>query len=119
MTEEKEELLKQYYQHTKAMYEALVQGRQEEFFHLLETREDCISAINELDAAAGIRLKNERMEYLYQQLAELEEGIQKELQFTLGKLSKQVRFAQNEKFLTQQYEETISVSKGVFYDAKK
>ncbi len=119
MIEEKEALLEQYYRLTKAMYEALVQGKTEDFFTLLEKREDYIKSFNKLDTAAGTRLKNEKVENLFQDLLKLEQAIQKELQKTLGKLSQQVRLVQNEKFLTKQYEETLAVSKGVFYDEKK
>lgn len=119
MTEEKEELLRKYYQLTEEMYEALIHDKDEEFFQLLEKREERISSMNQLDAAAGTCLKNDRMEHLFQKLAKLEQAIQKELQKTLGKLSQQVRFVKNEKFLSTQYEENIPVSKGVFYDEKK
>jgi hypothetical protein len=119
MVEEKEVLLGEYYQLSTTMYDVLVHGKAEEFFALLEKRDEYIASINKLDAASGMRLKNERVENLLNDLLKIEQSIQIELQKTLGKLSQQVRFAQNEKFLTKQYEETIMVSKGVFYDEKK
>jgi hypothetical protein len=119
MVEEKEVLLGEYYQLSTTMYDVLVHGKAEEFFALLEKRDEYIASINKLDAASGMRLKNERVENLLNDLLKIEQSIQIELQKTLGKLSQQVRFAQNEKFLTKQYEETITVSKGVFYDEKK
>jgi predicted KAP-like P-loop ATPase len=119
MIEEKEDLLKQYFQISKTMHDALVQGKDDDFFSLLEKRETIITAIDQLDRTAGSQLINDRIEQLLKLQLKVELEIQRELQNSLGKMAKQVRFAQNETFLTKQYEGNIPVSKGVFYDQKK
>jgi hypothetical protein len=119
MIEEKEDLLKQYYQLSRTMHERIVQGKDADIIHLLEKREAIITLIDKLEKTAGIQLMNDRIEALLQAQLKLEQVIQKELQQYFGKLAKQVRFAQNETFLTKQYEDHIPVSKGVFYDQKK
>jgi hypothetical protein len=119
MIKEKEGLLNQYLEDTKAMLKAVTQGKEQDFFQLLENRQDAIAAINKLDEAAGSCLKNEQIDSLLQAAATLEQAISKGLQPLLAKMSRQIRSVQNEKFLSKQYEEAIPVSKGVFYDEKK
>jgi hypothetical protein len=119
MIEEKEDLLKQYFQLSKTMYDALVQGNDDDFISLLEKRETIITSIDQLEKTAGSQLMNGQIEQLLKVQLKVEQEIQKELQNSLGKMAKQVRFAQNETFLTKQYEGNIPVSKGVFYDQKK
>jgi uncharacterized protein YdcH (DUF465 family) len=119
MIEEKEDLLKQYFQLSKAMHDALVHGKDDDFISLLEKRETIITSINQLEKKAGSRLMNDQINQLLKVQLKLEEEIQNELQNSLEKMAKQVRFAQNETFLTKQYEGNTPVSKGVFYDQKK
>jgi hypothetical protein len=119
MIEEKEDLLKQYYQLSKTMHEAIVLGKNDEFISLLAEREERIIAIDQLEKTAGTQLMNDRIQHLLRNQLQLEKEIQKQLHFSLSKLGNQVRFAQNETFLTKQYEGNTPVSKGVFYDQKK
>jgi uncharacterized protein YdcH (DUF465 family) len=119
MIEEKEDLLKQYYQLSKAMHDAIVQGKDDDFIRLLEKRETIITSINQLEKNADSRLMNDQIKQLLKVQLKVEKEIQNELQSSLGKMAKQVRLAQNETFLTKQYEGNIPVSKGVFYDQKK
>jgi hypothetical protein len=113
--EEKEKQLKQYFEISSAMLDALHQGLEEQVPALLEKRETCISKIDELDRSAGGLLLNERIEEQLKKLAALEEEILLKMQQSLKKLSNRIRFAKNER----QYEEVSTVSKGVFYDRKK
>lgn len=119
MIEEKEDLLKQYYQLSKTMHQKIVQGKDDDFISLLEKRETIITSISQLEENAGSQLMNDQIDQLLKEQLIVEQEIQKELQNSLGKMAKQVRFAQNETFLTKQYEGNIPVSKGVFYDQKK
>jgi len=98
---------------------ALVKNKLDDFFSLLEQREAYIARINKLDEAAGTILMNDEMERQLQDILAFEKKIQLILQQLSKKLGQQVRFAQNETFLTKQYEESISVSRGIFYDEKK
>jgi hypothetical protein len=119
MIEEKETQLKQYYELSKAILNALHQGEEEKVPVLIEQREGCISTINKLDAQAGMVLRNEIIQVQLTELTILEKEIQNQLQQTMEKLLKRVRYAQNEQYLRSQYEDRVTVSKGVFYDSKK
>jgi hypothetical protein len=119
MIEEKESLLEQYFEISKAILNALHQGEEEKVPVLIEQREGCISTINKLDVEAGMVLMNEIIHVQLTELTILEKEIQNQLQQTMKKLSMRVRYAQNEQYLRSQYEDRVKVSKGVFYDSKK
>ncbi|MEH7273616.1 hypothetical protein [Neobacillus vireti] len=119
MIEEKETQLKQYYELSKTIMSALLQGDEEKVPLLIQQREVCISTINKLDAQAGMVLINEVIQMQLTELTALEKEIQKQMQQTMKKLSNRVRYAQNEQYLRSQYEDRVTVSKGVFYDSKK
>lgn len=119
MIEEKETQLKHYFKLSKAILNALYQGEEEKVPVLIEQREICISTINKLDAKAGAILMNHFIQAHLMELTILEKEIQNQMQKTMKKLSNRVRHAQNEQYLRSQYEERITVSKGVFYDSKK
>ncbi|WP_045518440.1 hypothetical protein [Neobacillus niacini] len=119
MIEEKETQLKQYFELSKAILHALHRGEEEKVPGLIEQREVCISTINKLDAQAGIVLMNEIIQVQLTELTALEKEIQNQMQQTMKQLSKRVRYAQNEQYLRSQYEDRVTVSKGVFYDSKK
>lgn len=119
MIEEKETQLKQYFELSKAILSALQLGEEEKVPLLIEQREICISTINKLDNQAGTVLSNERIQVQLRELTTLEKEIQNQMQKTMKKLSNRVRHAQNEQYLRSQYDDRITVSKGVFYDSKK
>jgi hypothetical protein len=119
MINEKEQHLNQYYQFTIALLDALVHGRVDDVNNLLEHRENCILAIGKIDEAAGTILMNDRIRQLLQEQLSLEQEVRKEFQLTLTKLSGRIRIIENKRFLTKLYEDSIPVSKGVFYDIKK
>ncbi|MEH7009965.1 hypothetical protein V7087_03985 [Neobacillus niacini] len=119
MIEEKETQLKQYFELSKAILHALHRGEEEKVPGFIEQREVCISTINKLDAQAGIVLMNEIIQVQLTELTALEKEIQNQMQQTMKQLSKRVRYAQNEQYLRSQYEDRVTVSKGVFYDSKK
>lgn len=119
MIEEKETQLKQYFELSKAILHALHIGEEGKVPGLIEQREVCISTINKLDAQAGIVLMNEIIQVQLTELTALEKEIQNQMQQTMKQLSKRVRYAQNEQYLRSQYEDRVTVSKGVFYDSKK
>lgn len=119
MIEEKETQLKHYFELSKAILNALNQVEEDKVLGLIEQREVCISTINRLDAKAGMVLMNERIQLQLAELASLEKEIQIQMEQTMKKLSKRVRYAQNEQYLKSQYEDRVTVSKGVFYDSKK
>lgn len=119
MIEEKEILLKQYFELSKAVLSTLQQGEEEKVPSLIEQREACISSINKLDNHAGMILINEVIQAQLMELTTLEKEIQNQMQQTMKKLSNRVRNAQNERNLRSQYEDRGTVSKGVFYDSKK
>jgi CRISPR/Cas system CMR subunit Cmr4 (Cas7 group RAMP superfamily) len=119
MIEEKETQLKRYFEISKAILNALHQGDDEKVPILIEQREVCISTINKLDAEAGKILMNEIIQVQLTELSALEKEIQNQLQQTMEKLSTRVRYAQNEHYLRSQYDDRVTVSKGVFYDSKK
>ncbi|MFJ5716433.1 hypothetical protein [Neobacillus sp. NPDC093127] len=119
MINEKAGLLEEFYQQTLLMKKALETGKDEDVFDLLESRQNCIAAIDKLDQQAGTTLMNEQIKQQLQQQMLLERDVQQKLQQALKKLSIQMRTQQNETFLTKQYEELIPVSKGIFYDSKK
>lgn len=119
MIEEKETLLKQYLELSKSILNALHQGEMEKVPVLIEQREGCISTINKLDAQAGRVLVNEIIQVQLTELSVYENKIQIQLQQAMKKLTNHVRYTQNEQYLRSQYEDRVSVSKGVFYDSKK
>ncbi|MBM4764132.1 hypothetical protein [Bacillus sp. B15-48] len=119
MLQAKEAKLKEYVLLTKAMLTALKKGAADDFYELLDKREDCIASMKELDEKAGSILMNENMKLQLQEMVPIEKQIEKLLQQMLLKLSQQTRHAQNETFLTKQYEDSVSVSRGIFYDKKK
>lgn len=119
MFKEKEAHLRQYYLLTESMMKALVHNKENELLSILEEREECIFAIDRLDEASRKPIMNDRIQQQVQAQLALEQHIKKEMQKKMVKLSQQVRSVQNEKFLSKQYEDAISVSKGVFYDIKK
>jgi hypothetical protein len=119
MIEEKETQLKQYFGLSKAILSALHQGEEVKVPGLIQQREACISTINKLDNQAGKILINENIQVQLIGLAALEKEIQNQMQQTMKRLSNRVRYAQNEQYLRSQYEERVTVSKGVFYDSKK
>ncbi|MFS0775130.1 hypothetical protein ABC255_03805 [Neobacillus sp. 3P2-tot-E-2] len=119
MIEEKETQLKQYLELTKAVSKALHQGEEGKVPVLIEKREACISTINKLDAEAGMVLINENIQAQLEELIILEKEIQSKMQHMMKRLSHRVRYAQNEQYLRSQYEDWVTVSKGVFYDSKK
>jgi CRISPR/Cas system CMR subunit Cmr4 (Cas7 group RAMP superfamily) len=119
MLGEKETQLKQYFELSKAILNALHQGEEEKVPVLLERREVCISSINKVDAEAGGILMNEFIQVQLTEISTLEKEIQNQMQQVMKKLSNRVRYAQNEQYLRSQYEDRVAVSKGVFYDSKK
>lgn len=119
MIEEKETQLKQYFELSKAILSALHQGEEEKVPVLIEQREACISSINKLDTQAGMILINEIIQAQLTELTTLEKEIHNHMQQTMKKLSNRVRSAQNEQYIRSQYEDQVTVSKGVFYDSKK
>jgi hypothetical protein len=119
MHTEKEIYLKQYYLLSEAMLEALVHGREEEIFSLLEQRDTCIAAIDSLNQANGDNpIMNDQIKQQLEVQFLLEKKIKQELQIYMKKLNRQVQAGKHETYQTKQYEDTISYSKGVFYDTK-
>ncbi|SDM91122.1 hypothetical protein [Bacillus sp. OK048] len=119
MIEVKETQLKQYFTLSKAILTALHQGEEEKVPVLIEQREVCISTINKLDEEAGMVLINETIQMQLTELTALEMEIQNQMQQTMKRLSNHVRYVHNEQYLRSQYEDRVTVSKGVFYDSKK
>jgi uncharacterized UPF0160 family protein len=119
MIEQKEAQLETYYELTKKLLDSFLQGKEDEITSLLDSREECISEINKLDDEAGRILTNNRIQECLSQLMEIEKDIQKHMKLSLQRLANQVKFAQNEQYLSKQYEEQIPVSKGIFYDKSK
>jgi replicative superfamily II helicase len=119
MLKEKEVLLTQYILITKTMLPSVTKGAVDDFLELLEEREACISKMSKLDEEAGKVLMNEKMRAQLEDILPIEKRIQALLQQMLSKLGQQVRSAKNETFLTKQYEDTMQVSRGIFYDKKK
>jgi hypothetical protein len=119
MIVQKEAHLKLYYELTKQLLNLFSQGKEDDIQSLLESREDCIASINKLDEEAGRILTNKQIQQLLYELMEIEKDILKHMEQTMRKLDHQVRFAQNEQYLTKQYEDQLSVSKGIFYDKSK
>jgi YesN/AraC family two-component response regulator len=50
---------------------------------------------------------------------EMEKDIRKHMEASMRRLANQVRFAQNEQYLSKQYDDQSTVSKGIFYDKSK
>jgi hypothetical protein len=119
MIEQKEAKLETYYVLTQKLLDSFVQGTEDDIAVLLDSREACISDINQLDEAAGEILMNANIQNRLSQLMELEKEIRKHMEIAMKRLSNQVRFAQNEQYLSKQYEEQMPVSKGIFYDKSK
>jgi hypothetical protein len=119
MLDKKESLFNTYYELTKNLLNSFIQGNETDIVQLLDSREECIAAINQLDEAAGKVLMNERLQKLVTELVEMEKDIRKYMDLSMKRLANQVRFAQNEQYLSKQYEDPISVSKGIFYDKSK
>ncbi|MEH7112344.1 hypothetical protein V7124_08165 [Neobacillus niacini] len=119
MLKEKETQLKQYYALSHAILTALHQGEEEKVPVLIEKREVCIASINKLDTEAGLVLMNETIQMLLTELTAFEKEIQNQMQQTMKRLSNHVRSVNNEQYLRSQYEDRVTVSKGVFYDSKK
>ncbi|MED4203779.1 hypothetical protein [Neobacillus mesonae] len=119
MIAEKELRLQQYFELSVKVLKVLHQGAEEQLLDLLEQRDVCIAAINELDARAGNLLMNETITGQLNRIAELEKEIQSQLQLAMKKLSSRVRSEQRNQYIKNQYEDLTTVSKGVFYDRKK
>lgn len=119
MLMEKEQLLKQYRGLTTEIFDALSQGREEQVPSLIDQRDAVITSIDELDCSAGIILMNDQIRDQLTELAGIEKESLKLLQNYMKRLKNQIRSIQNEQYLTKQYEDSIPVSKGVFYDKKK
>jgi DNA topoisomerase VI subunit B len=62
---------------------------------------------------------NQQIQLQLSELESIEQEIREHLQQFMRKLANRVRFEQNEQYLTKQYEETLQISKGVFYDRTK
>jgi hypothetical protein len=119
MIVQKEAHLKHYYELTLQLLQSFAQGKEDDIHSLLESREECIAAITKLDEAAGKILTNKQIQKFLSELIEIEKDIRKYMEYSMRKLANQVRFAQNEQYLTKQYEDQSSVSKGIFYDRSK
>jgi hypothetical protein len=119
MIEQKEAQLEIYYELTQRLLDSLVHGKEDEIAGLLDSREEYITSINKLDEAAGEILTNANIQNRLSHLVELEKGIRKHMEIAMKRLANQVRFAQNEQYLSKQYEEHQPVSKGIFYDKSK
>lgn len=119
MIEQKEAKLEIYQEITQKLLDSLVLGKEDDIASLLDSREECIAAINKLDETAGGILMNAKIQNYLSQLLELEKGIRKHMDIAMKRLANQMRFAQNEQYLTKQYEEQLPVSKGIFYDKSK
>jgi hypothetical protein len=119
MLNQKEMLFTTYYELTEKLLNSFVQGTEENVVDLLDAREECIAAINTLDKDAGQTLTNDRLQQLITELIDIEKDIRKYMDSSMKRLANQVRFAQNEQYLSKQYEDPISVSKGIFYDKSK
>jgi hypothetical protein len=119
MIEQKEVYLNKYYDLTIQLLDSFVQGKEENINSLLESREECIAAINKLDKVAGKILSNLHIQQRLAELMEMEKDIRKHMEASMRRLANQVRFAQNEQYLTKQYDDQSMVSKGIFYDKSK
>lgn len=119
MIEDKEIHLNTYYELTMKLLNSFVQGKEDDIPGLLDSREECITAINQLDEAAGEILMNKHIKQRLSELMEIEQDIRKHMEQSMRRLANQVRFVQNEQYLTKQYEDPLSVSKGIFYDKSK
>lgn len=119
MLEQKEALINSYYELTMKLLTSFVQGKEDDIAGLLDSREECITAINQLDEAAGKILTNEQIRKCILELIEVEQDIRKHMELSMKRLANQVRFAQNEQYLTKQYEDPLTISKGIFYDKSK
>jgi hypothetical protein len=119
MIEQKEVQLNKYYELTLKLLDSFVQGKEDDIAGLLDSREECIHAINLLDEAAGLILTNNQIQQRLSELKEIETDIRKHMELSMRRLGNQIRFAQNEQYLSKQYEDQLSVSKGIFYDKSK
>jgi hypothetical protein len=119
MIEQKEVHLNKYYDLTIQLLDSFVQGNEENINSLLESREECIAAINKLDEEARKILSNPHIQQRLAELMEMEKDIRKHMEASMRRLANQVRFAQNEQYLTKQYDDQSTVSKGIFYDKSK
>jgi hypothetical protein len=119
MIEQKEVYLNKYYDLTTQLLDSFVQGKEENINSLLESREECITAINKLDEVAGRILSNPHIQQRLAELMEMEKDIRKHMDASMRRLANQVRFAQNEQYLSKQYDDQSTVSKGIFYDKSK
>jgi hypothetical protein len=111
--------LTDYHQLTISLLNCFIQGNEEELTPLLETREESINRINQLDKAAGTILMNPNIKQRLEEIMELEEQIKKQLDQSIQRLANRVRMAKNEQYLSKHYDESIPVSKGLFYDKSK
>jgi hypothetical protein len=119
MIKKKEEQLRNYFEISVRMMDALQEGKENKVPRLLEERELCITEIDKIDREAGFPLMNNQIEAQLKELAALEVKLLEQLQQALRKLSNRVRIEKNDHFLKSQYEDRPTVSKGVFYDRTK
>jgi hypothetical protein len=119
MIEQKEVYLNKYYDLTTQLLDSFVQGKEENINSLLESREEYVTAINKLDEVAGRILSNPHIQQCLAELMEMEKDIRKHMEASMRRLANQVRFAQNEQYLSKQYDDQSTVSKGIFYDKSK
>lgn len=119
MMKQKEDQLNKYYELTTKLLNSFAEGKEDDINSLLQSRDEVIAVINKLDEAAGVILSNKQIQQRLTELMEIEQDIRKHMEQSMKRLSNQVRFAQNEQYLTKQYEDQPSVSKGIFYDKSK
>jgi hypothetical protein len=119
LDDQKMTILTDYHQLTISLLNCLTQGNEEELAPLLETREECIHRINQLDKAAGTILMNPNIKQQLEEIMKLEEQIKKQMEQSVQRLANRVRMAKNEQYLSKHYDESIPVSKGLFYDKSK
>ncbi|WP_409273963.1 hypothetical protein V1499_03860 [Neobacillus sp. SCS-31] len=116
--EEKLAQLKRFGAVSDKLFEALINGRNEEVDSLLEERDACISVIGRLDTEAGASLSDYRIEALLAELTAKEKELDKRFKETLQKMTKSIQNVRREQYVTQQYDDWMPVTEGYFYDKK-
>ncbi|MEO2076744.1 MAG: hypothetical protein ABGX20_15345 [Bacillus sp. (in: firmicutes)] len=119
MYEEKEALLKKYYQLTLQLVREIEEGSVDCIPQLLDERQACIDEVTKLDYNFCQVIMNQAIKERLLQISPLEVRLQEKLKEIQQRVLSTIHSLKKEKNIKQQYGEPAFVSSGLFYDKRK
>lgn len=119
MHKEKESLLEQYHQLTQQLIKAAESPEAESIHTLLDERQTCMAAINQLDQTAGQILMSPALSGQLALISLLESELKQKLQSEQQKILSNIHALKKEKNRKQYGEAAYTATSGLFLDKRK